>query len=211
VLELRAKGQSDLVDIAQVFQRSGTRSVSWKSGKGPAPLGTADITSPEQYAGKKVGVWDFGNEYEVTAAGLKFSLVQNVDYTKVIQPFNMSLLLNREIDVAEAMIYNEYAQVLEAKNAETGELNKPTDLNVINYNDVGMLRTLFARASWLSQAGNEDIDSLPQGVVPGLDLPPHQQPIASVHGQRGLDPRGRPPGVDDERSIMVCRRRAASG
>ena len=30
----------------------------------------------------------------------------------------MSLLLNREIDVAEAMIYNEYAQVLEATNAD---------------------------------------------------------------------------------------------
>ena len=35
------------------------------------------------------------------------------------------------------MIYNEYAQVLEATNPETGELYKPTDLNVINYNDVG--------------------------------------------------------------------------
>jgi NitT/TauT family transport system substrate-binding protein len=160
VLELRAKGQSDLVDIAQVFQRSGTRSVSWKAGKGPAPQGTQDITSPEQYAGKKVGVWDFGNEYEVTAAGLKFNLVQNVDYTKVIQPFNMSLLLNREIDVAEAMIYNEYAQMLEAKNPETGQLWQPTDLNVINYNDVGtaMLQdAIFSRAAWLAQSGNADI------------------------------------------------------
>ena len=49
----------------------------------------------------------------------------------------MTLLLSKQIDVAEAMIYNEYAQVLEAKNPETGELYKPTDLNVINYNDVG--------------------------------------------------------------------------
>ena len=38
VLEVRAKGQSDLVDIAQVFQRAGTRSVSWAAGKGPAPV-----------------------------------------------------------------------------------------------------------------------------------------------------------------------------
>ena len=45
-------------DIAQVFQRSGTLSVSWKDN---------NITSPEQFKGKKVGVWDFGNEYEVTA------------------------------------------------------------------------------------------------------------------------------------------------
>jgi NitT/TauT family transport system substrate-binding protein len=159
VLEIRAKGQSDLVDIAQVFQRSGTRSVSWKAGHGPDPAATEDITSPQQYAGKKVGVWDYGNEYEVTAAGLKFGLTQNVDYTKVIQPFDMTLLLSRQIDVAEAMIYNEYAQVLEAPNPKTGGLYLPDDLNVINYNDVGtaMLQdSLWARAAWLSQAGNED-------------------------------------------------------
>ena len=34
------------------------------------------------------------------------------------------------------MIYNEYAQVLEATNPETGELYKPDDLNIINWNDV---------------------------------------------------------------------------
>jgi NitT/TauT family transport system substrate-binding protein len=160
VLELRAKGQSDLVDIAQVFQRSGTRSVSWAAGKGPAPLGTENITSPEQYAGKKIGVWDYGNEYEVTAAGLKVGLTQNVDYQRIIQPFDMTLLLTRGVDVAEAMIYNEYAQVLEAKNPETGQLWQPTDINVINYNDVGtaMLQdAIFSRAAWLAQAGNADV------------------------------------------------------
>ena len=96
----------------------------------------------------------------MTAAATKAGLKEGTDYTKVVQPFDMTLLLSKQIDVAEAMIYNEYAQVLEAKNPETGELNKPTDLNVINYNDVGtaMLQdALFARASWLSQAGNEDI------------------------------------------------------
>ena len=30
------------------------------------------------------------------------------------------------IDVAEAMIYNEYAQVLEATNPDTGQLYRPT-------------------------------------------------------------------------------------
>lgn len=160
VLEVRAKGQSDLVDIAQIFQRSGTRSVSWAAGKGPAPAGTDNITSPEQYKGKKIGVWDFGNEYEVTAAGLKYNLTQGTDYTKVIQPFDMTLLLSRQIDVAEAMIYNEYAQVLEATNPATNALYQPSDLNVIDYNQVGtaMLQdAIFARAGWLSQAGNEDI------------------------------------------------------
>jgi NitT/TauT family transport system substrate-binding protein len=151
VLEAREASQpSDLVDIAQVFQRSGTLSVSWKD---------SNITSPADFAGKKVGVWDFGNEFEVTAAAKAVGLEEGTDYTKVIQPFDMTLLLSREIDVAEAMIYNEYAQVLEATNPDTGELYQPGDLNVINYNDVhtAMLQdALFARASWLAEAGNEE-------------------------------------------------------
>jgi NitT/TauT family transport system substrate-binding protein len=160
VLEVRAKGQSDLVDIAQIFQRSGTRSVSWAAGMGPGTPSNENITSPQQFAGKNVGVWDFGNEYEVTAAALKFGLVQNEDYTKVIQPFNMDLLFNREVDVAEAMIYNEYAQVLEATNPATGGLYQTTDINVIDYNqvDTAMLQdAVFSRAAWLSQTGNTDV------------------------------------------------------
>jgi NitT/TauT family transport system substrate-binding protein len=152
VLEARESADgSDLVDIAQVFQRSGTLSVSWKD---------SNITSPSDFEGKKVGAWGFGNEFEVTAAARAVGLEEGVDYTKVTQPFDMSLLLNREIDVAEAMIYNEYAQVLEAENPDTGDLYQPSDLNVINYNDVGtaMLQdAIFARAAWLAQSGNTDV------------------------------------------------------
>lgn len=150
VLEAREQG-SDLVNIAQVFQRSGTLSVSWAD---------SDITEPADFAGKKVGVWDFGNEFEVTAAARAEGLEAGEDYEKVIQPFDMTLLLSREIDVAEAMIYNEYAQVLEATNPDTGELYQPEDLNVIDYNEVGtaMLQdAIFARESWLAEEGNEDI------------------------------------------------------
>ena len=160
VLEVRAKGQSDLVDIAQVFQRAGTRSVSWAPGKGPDPVSTNSITSPADFKGKKVGVWDFGNEYEVVAGALKDGLTQGTDYTKVIQPFDMTLLLSRQIDVAEAMIYNEYAQVLEATNPKTNALWQPTDLNIIDYNQVGtaMLQdAIWARDAWLKQPGNADI------------------------------------------------------
>jgi NitT/TauT family transport system substrate-binding protein len=161
VLEVRAnESHSDLVNIAQVFQRSGTRSVSWAAGKGPGTTSDENITSPEQFADKNIGVWGFGNEYEVTAAGLLYDLVADEDYTKVIQPFDMTLLFNRDVDVAEAMIYNEYAQVLEATDETTNDLFQPSDLNVIDYNEVGtaMLQdAIFARAAWLSEAGNEDI------------------------------------------------------
>ena len=60
---------------------------------------------------------------------------------------------------------------------------------------------LFARASWLAEAGNEDIATrLPQGLVPGLDLLPGQPGrLHPVHGRRRAPPWHRPPGLDDER------------
>jgi NitT/TauT family transport system substrate-binding protein len=158
VLEAR-EGGSDLVDIAQVFQRSGTLSVTWKD---------AGIDDPCKLAGKKVGTWGFGNEFEVTAGlltcGLTPGLENNGDATKqyqqVTQAFDMKAFLSRDIDAAEAMIYNEYAQVLEATDPATGALYKPEQLNVINWNDyrVAMLQdAIFVRKAWLAQGTNRDI------------------------------------------------------
>ena len=50
----------------------------------------------------------------------------------------MVALLDGSIDAAEAMTYNEYAQVLESVNPDTGELYTPEELNVISYEDVGV-------------------------------------------------------------------------
>ena len=160
VLQAREE-DSDLVNIAQIFQRAGTLSVAWAD---------SGITQPADYAGKKVGVWDFGNELEVVASARAAGLEPGDDFEVVIQPFDMTLLLNAAdgcesgdtdcVDVAEAMIYNEYAQLLETENPDTGELYQPEDLNVIDYNEVGtaMLQdALFARADWLAQEGNEDV------------------------------------------------------
>lgn len=144
---------ADLVNIAQVFQRSGTLQVAW------ADAGLAKV---EDWAGKRVGTWGFGNEWEVFAALRKAGIEPDDagQVTIVQQPFDMSLLLNREIDLAQAMTYNEYAQLLEATNPDTGKLYQPEDFTVFNYNDIGtaMLQDhVFARESWLAEAGNEDI------------------------------------------------------
>jgi len=152
VLASRAEG-ADLVNIAQVFQRSGTLEVSFVD---------KDITSVEDFAGKKIGTWGFGNEHELFAAmrAVGIDPENPDDVTIVQQPFDMSLLLNGEVDAAEAMTYNEYAQVLEQVNPDTGELYQPEDLNVINFNDVGtaMLQDhVFVDGAWLAQEGNEDI------------------------------------------------------
>src|SRR3954462_9834056 len=59
------EGGTDLVSIAQVFQRSGTRMASFKA---------ANITSPASMASKKIGSWLGGNEPELFAALTKASL-----------------------------------------------------------------------------------------------------------------------------------------
>ena len=80
VLELRDKGQSDLVNIAQVFQRSGTLSLAWKD---------SGITSPATSRARWSVSGHFGNEYEVTAA-IKAAGMTEFDYVKAEQTFTMS-------------------------------------------------------------------------------------------------------------------------
>jgi NitT/TauT family transport system substrate-binding protein len=120
---------ANIVNIAQVFQRSGTLQVSFAD---------AGITTPADFAGKTVGNWGFGNEYEVFAALGQAGLDPATDVELVAQQFDMVGLLSGDIDAAEAMTYNEYAQVLEAVNPETGELYQPEDFSVISYEEVGV-------------------------------------------------------------------------
>jgi len=140
---------ANIVDIAQVFQRSGTLQVSFKD---------SGITSPADYAGKKIGNWGYGNEFEVFAAMTKAG-IDPADVENVAQQFDMVGLLEGDIDAAEAMTYNEYAQVLEAKNPATGKLYTPDELNVISYEEegVGMLQdAIWADGARLSDAAYKD-------------------------------------------------------
>ena len=135
---------ANIVNIAQVFQRSGTLQVSFKD---------SGITSVADFAGKKIGNWGFGNEFEIFAALTKAGLDPAADVELVQQQFDMSGLLAGDIDAAEAMTYNEYAQVLEAVNPDTGALYTADDFNVISYEDegVGMLQdAIWAYGSRLS-------------------------------------------------------------
>ena len=120
---------ADIVNIAQIFQRSGTLQVAFAD---------SGIASPADFEGKKIGNWGFGNEYEIFAALGEADLDPAQDVELVAQQFDMNGLLNGDIDAAEAMTYNEYAQVLEAENPDTGELYTPEDLSVISYEDVGV-------------------------------------------------------------------------
>jgi NitT/TauT family transport system substrate-binding protein len=132
-LQSRQQG-ADIEDVAQVFQRSGTLQISFK--RNPKTGKAQNITSVKDLKGQTVGDWGYGDEYELyaglTKAGLSPSSV-----THVQQAFTMNGFLAGDIVSAQAMIYNEYALVLESTNPKTGKLYKPSDLNVINWNKVG--------------------------------------------------------------------------
>ena len=115
----------ELTDIAQVFQKSGTTQVSWKD---------SGITRVDDFEGKRIGSWGFGNEWEIFAAmadkGLDASTVKITT-----QDFSMNALLDKDVDAAQAMTYNELAQLLETVNPATGKLYTMDDIDVISYED----------------------------------------------------------------------------
>src|SRR3954466_10402249 len=148
----REKG-GKIVSIAQVFARSGMTELTWKD---------SGITSIAKMKGKKVGVWCCGNQPELFAALNKNGIDPNSKsaVTIVNQPFDMNLFLQRKIDAAAAMTYNELAQVLETKNPKTGQLYKLSDLNIFKMASpavgTGMLEdNIFVRGDWLKDAANQ--------------------------------------------------------
>ena len=149
LLSAREQG-TNLVNIAQVFERSAMREISWKD---------TGIESPADLAGKKVAVWFGGNEFELLATLAKYGIDKDTGVELIQQPFDMNLLIERQVDAAAAMTYNELAQVLETPDKD-GNLYTLDQLNIIDFNTEGtaMLQDgVFATQEWLSDAKNQDI------------------------------------------------------
>jgi NitT/TauT family transport system substrate-binding protein len=143
LLSAREQG-APLVNIAQIFAYSGMREIAFKSS---GIKGAADLR------GRKVAVWFGGNEFALLATLEKHKIDRNKDVTLVQQPFDMNLLLQKKVDAAAAMTYNEYKQVLDAGV-------KPDDLVVIDFNKEGtaMLEDgIFVTADWIKQPRNKEI------------------------------------------------------
>ena len=117
-----------LVNIAQPFQGSALQLVcSEESG----------VTSTDDFPGKTLGVWFFGNEYPFYAwmAKLGLSTEGGEEGVEVLrQAFSADPLLQGQADCISTMRYNEYKQILDAGIPED-------TLTVFNYTDegVGML------------------------------------------------------------------------
>ena len=123
-LASREKGVP-LVNIAQPFKRSGMMLTCRKD---------TGITKPEDFRGKTLGVWFYGNEYPFLSWMAKLGIPTDgsAEGVKVLkQGFNVDPLLQKQADCISTMTYNEYWQVIDAGI-------KPEDLIVFKYEDQGV-------------------------------------------------------------------------
>ncbi len=114
-----------LVNIAQPFKSSGMMLTCRKE---------TGITSPEDFRGKTLGVWFFGNEYPFLSwmSQLGIPTEGGDDGVTVLkQGFNVDPLLQKQADCISTMTYNEYWQVIDAGIPED-------ELVVFKYEDEGV-------------------------------------------------------------------------
>ena len=123
-LASREKGLP-LVNIAQPFKSSGMMLTCRKD---------TGIKSPEDFRGKTLGVWFFGNEYPFLSwmSQLGIPTEGGADGVTVLkQGFNVDPILQKQADCVSTMTYNEYWQIIDAGLT-------PDDLVVFKYEDQGV-------------------------------------------------------------------------
>ena len=186
---------ANLTNVAQIFQRSGTLQVA---------NADSGIESVADFEDKKIGSWGFGNEWEIFAA----MAAEDLDASSVeivTQDFNMNAFLQGDIDAAQAMTYNEYAQLLESVDPDTGELYTEDDFNVISYEDTAGRhapgRDLGRhRAARVRRRVRRDHRRLPACGHQGLGLRPRQRRERGGDHRRGRVELGpEPRAVDGQR------------
>ncbi|MBO3761248.1 ABC transporter substrate-binding protein [Ciceribacter sp. L1K23] len=123
-LATREKGVP-LVNIAQPFKSSGMMLTCLKE---------TGITKPDDFKGKTLGVWFFGNEYPflswMSTLGIKTDGSPD-GVTVLKQGFNVDPLLQKQAACISTMTYNEYWQVIDAGI-------KPEELVTFKYEDEGV-------------------------------------------------------------------------
>ena len=123
-LAAREKGVP-LVNIAQPFKSSGLQLTFRKE---------TGITSPQDFRGKTIGVWFYGNEYPflswMSQLGIPTDGGSN-GVTVLKQGFNVDPILQKQADCISTMTYNEYWQVIDAGIS-------PNDLVIFKYQDQGV-------------------------------------------------------------------------
>lgn len=114
-----------LVNIAQPFKSSGLM-LTCRADSG--------VASPDDFKGRTLGVWFFGNEYPFLSwmSQLGISTEGGDDGVQVLkQGFNVDPLLQNQADCISTMTYNEFWQVIDAGIPAD-------DLVVFKYEDEGV-------------------------------------------------------------------------
>jgi NitT/TauT family transport system substrate-binding protein len=123
-LASREKGVA-LVNIAQPFAKSGMMLTCLKE---------TGVESPDDFPGRTLGVWFFGNEYPFLSWMSKLGIPTDGSekgVTVLKQGFNVDPLLQKQADCISTMTYNEYWQVIDAGITED-------QLKVFKYEDQGV-------------------------------------------------------------------------
>ena len=123
-LAAREKGLP-MVNIAQPFKSSGMMLTCRKD---------AGVESTDDFAGKTLGVWFFGNEFPFLSwmSQLEIPTDGSENGVEVLkQGFNVDPILNGQAACVSTMTYNEYWQVIDAGLS-------PDDLTVFKYEDQGV-------------------------------------------------------------------------
>ena len=97
-----------LVNIAQPFKSSGMMLTCRKD---------SGVASPEDFAGRTLGVWFFGNEYPFLSWMSQLGIPTDGSeggVTVLKQGFNVDPILQGQADCISTMTYNEYWQVIDA-------------------------------------------------------------------------------------------------
>ena len=123
-LAAREKGVA-MVNIAQPFKSSGMMLTCRKD---------AGVNSTDDFAGKTLGVWFFGNEFPFLSwmSQLGIATDGSEDGVTVLkQGFNLDPILQGQAACVSTMTYNEYWQIIDAGLT-------PDDLQVFKYEDQGV-------------------------------------------------------------------------
>ncbi|UDY24306.1 ABC transporter substrate-binding protein [Nocardioides sp. Kera G14] len=126
------EGGLNMVNVAQIFQRSAPLIVSLKE-KG--------ITTPADLKGKKWVNWGYGNQWELLAMLQGAGGLAPKDTAYEAEGDTAANLFDDGYDAVTAMTYNELAELLETKNPKTGKLYTEDDFNILDPNkyDASML------------------------------------------------------------------------
>lgn len=123
-LAAREKGLP-MVNVAQPFKSSGMMLTCRKD---------AGVSSTDDFAGKTLGVWFFGNEFPflswMSQLGISTEGGEN-GVTVLKQGFNVDPILQGQAACVSTMSYNEYWQIIDAGLT-------PDDLMVFKYEDQGV-------------------------------------------------------------------------